>query len=45
MYFQKINEDYNIQIQDVRIAVNEMRMHGNIECLIELIKNKKMITK
>ena len=38
-YFQKINEDYNIQIQDVRIAVNEMRMHGNIECLIELIKN------
>lgn len=38
-YFQKITEDYNIGIQKVRIAVNEMRMHGDIEPLTELIKN------
>jgi len=37
-YFEKINEDYNIQIQDIRIAVNEMRMHGNIEAFIECLK-------
>lgn len=37
-YFQKINEDYNIQMKDIRIAVNEMRMHGNIEPFIESLK-------
>ncbi|MFT5871832.1 MAG: hypothetical protein ACI8WT_000756 [Clostridium sp.] len=37
-YFQKVNEDYNIEIQNIRIAVNEMRMHGNIEPLIEIVK-------
>ena len=36
-HFQKIKEDYNIQIQKIRIAVNEMRMHGNIESFTELI--------
>ncbi|HID0816836.1 ATP-binding protein [Clostridium botulinum] len=38
-YFQRINEDYNIQIQKVRIAVNEMRMNGNIQPLVELVDN------
>ena len=38
-YFQRINEEYNVQIQDIRVAVNEMRMHGNIEPLIKLVKN------
>lgn len=38
-YFQRINEEYNIQIQDIRVAVNEMRMYGNIEPLIKLVKN------
>ena len=37
-YFQKINEDYNIEIQSIRIAVNEMRMHGDIQPLIEIVK-------
>jgi len=37
-YFQKINEDYDIQVRDVRIAVNEMRMNGNIESFIEFLK-------
>ncbi|SUY47155.1 putative AAA-ATPase [Clostridium putrefaciens] len=37
-YFQKINEEYNIQVQDIRIAVNEMRTHGNIEPLVKLIQ-------
>lgn len=37
-YFQKINEYYNIEIQKIRITVNEMRMYGNIEPLIELLK-------
>ena len=37
-YFQKINEDYNIEIQKVRVAVNEMRMYGSIEPLIEIVK-------
>lgn len=37
-YFQKINEDYDIQIRDVRIAVNEMRMNGNIEPFVEFLK-------
>ncbi|MCB2306997.1 ATP-binding protein [Clostridium estertheticum] len=37
-YFQKIRENYNIDIQGIRIAVNEMRMHGNIEPLIEIVK-------
>lgn len=36
-YFQKINIDYNIQIQNIRIAVNEMRLHGNIEPLVNLV--------
>ncbi len=36
-YFQRINEDYNIQIQKVRIAVNEMRTNGNIHPLMELV--------
>ncbi|KEI80079.1 hypothetical protein EXM30_09285 [Clostridium botulinum] len=35
--FQRINEDYNIQIQKVRIAVNEMRTNGNIHPLMELV--------
>lgn len=38
-HFQKINEDYNIEIQKIRIVVNEMRMHGNIEPFIELLKD------
>ncbi|ACA44801.1 hypothetical protein FDC22_03150 [Clostridium botulinum] len=36
-YFQRINEDYSIQIQKVRIAVNEMRTNGNIHPLMELV--------
>lgn len=38
-YFQKVREDYNIQIQKVRTAVTEMRMNGNIELLIEIVKD------
>ncbi|SFB31210.1 ATP-binding protein [Clostridium frigidicarnis] len=38
-YFQKLNEDYNIQIQNVRIAVNEMRINGNIQPLVELVNH------
>jgi Protein of unknown function (DUF1703). len=37
-YFQKINENYDIQVRDVRLAVNEMRMNGNIEPFIEFLK-------
>ncbi|MGH4052359.1 MAG: AAA family ATPase [Clostridium sp.] len=37
-YFQKINQDYNIQIKDVRDTVTQMRMQGNIEPLIEIVK-------
>ncbi|MBU3159839.1 ATP-binding protein [Clostridium frigoris] len=37
-YFDKISEDYNIEIQNIRIAVNEMRMHGDIQPLIEIVK-------
>jgi len=37
-YFQKINEDYNIEIQKIRISINEMRMFGNIQPLIEMVK-------
>ncbi|MGH4139598.1 AAA family ATPase [Clostridium sp.] len=37
-YFQKVNEDYNIQIKDVRDVVTQMRMHGDIEPLIEIVK-------
>jgi hypothetical protein len=37
-HFQKISEDYNIEIERIRIAVNEMRMHGNIEAFIEIVK-------
>ncbi|OSB19229.1 hypothetical protein B2H94_09055 [Clostridium sporogenes] len=38
-YFQSLNKDYNIQIQNIRIAVNEMRMNGNIQPLINLVSN------
>lgn len=38
-YFEKVREDYNIQIQKVRKAVTEMRMNGNIEPLIEIVKD------
>lgn len=37
-YFQEVNEYYNIEIQKVRYAVDQMRMHGNVESLIELVK-------
>jgi energy-converting hydrogenase A subunit M len=37
-HFQHIRKEYNIEIQKIRIAVNEMRMHGSIELLIELLK-------
>lgn len=37
-YFLKINENYDIQVRDVRLAVNEMRMNGNIEPFIEFLK-------
>jgi len=37
--FQKVNEDYNIQIKDVRDVVTQMRMHGDIEPLIDMIKD------
>ncbi|WP_251861470.1 ATP-binding protein [Clostridium sp. Marseille-Q2269] len=36
-YFQRINLEYNVQLQDIRIAVNEMRMNGNIHPLIEVV--------
>ncbi len=38
-YFQSLNKDYNIQIQNIRIAVNEMRMNGNIQPLINLVSS------
>ncbi|MCR1973790.1 ATP-binding protein [Clostridium sporogenes] len=38
-YFQSLNKDYNIQIQSIRIAVNEMRMNGNIQPLINLVSS------
>jgi len=37
-YFDKISEEYNIEIQNIRIAVNEMRMHGDIEPFVEVVK-------
>ncbi|MCI1714245.1 ATP-binding protein [Clostridium sp.] len=37
--FQNIRGKYNIEIQKVRIAVNEMRMHGSIESMVELLKD------
>lgn len=37
-HFQNVTENYNIAIEKVRIAVKEMRMHGNIEPFVELIK-------
>ena len=37
-YFRKVNEDYNIEIKSIRNAVNEMRMNGNIERFIGIIK-------
>jgi len=36
-YFQRINEDYNIQVKDVRDAIIQMRVYGNIQPLIELV--------
>ncbi|SQB36212.1 putative AAA-ATPase [Clostridium cochlearium] len=36
-YFQRMNLEYNIQPQDIRIAVNEMRSYGNIEPLAKII--------
>lgn len=36
-YFQRINEDYNIQMKDVRDAIVQMRVYGNIQPLIELV--------
>lgn len=36
-YFQRINEDYNIQMKDVRDAIIQMRVYGNIQPLIELV--------
>ncbi|MFD3155923.1 AAA family ATPase [Haloimpatiens sp. FM7330] len=36
-YFQKMNLEYNLQLYDIRLAVNEMRMNGNIESLSKLI--------
>ena len=36
-YFQRINEDYNIQMKDVRDAIIQMRVYGNIKPLIELV--------
>jgi len=38
-YFQSLNKDYNIQIQNIRIAVNEMRMNGNIQPLINFVSS------
>lgn len=37
-HFQKVSGDYNIQIKEVRDAVTEMRMNGNIELLIDITK-------
>ncbi|APQ95572.1 ATP-binding protein [Clostridium botulinum] len=36
-YFQRINEDYNIQMKDVRDAIIQMRVYGNIQPLIEFV--------
>ncbi|BDR81133.1 hypothetical protein N072000002_13130 [Clostridium tetani] len=36
-YFQRINLEYNIQTKDVRDAITEMRVYGNIEALAEII--------
>ncbi|APC80274.1 ATP-binding protein [Clostridium botulinum] len=36
-YFQRINEDYNIQMKDVRDAIVQMRVYGNIQPLMELV--------
>ncbi|MGO5064061.1 AAA family ATPase [Clostridium sp. LCP25S3_F8] len=36
-YFQRINEDYNVQMKDVRDAIIQMRVYGNIQPLIELV--------
>ncbi|MBP2033724.1 hypothetical protein J2Z42_002431 [Clostridium algifaecis] len=38
-YFQKLNTEYDIQMKNVRDAVTEMRMCGNIEPLINLVKS------
>ncbi|EDU38497.1 AAA-ATPase [Clostridium sporogenes] len=36
-HFQRINENYNIQMKDVRDAIIQMRVYGNIQPLIELV--------
>ncbi|WP_142413933.1 ATP-binding protein [Hathewaya massiliensis] len=36
-HFQRLNQEYNIQLQNIRIAINEMRLYGNIQPLIELL--------
>ncbi|WP_142413367.1 ATP-binding protein [Hathewaya massiliensis] len=36
-YFERMNLEYNVQLQDIRISVNEMRLYGNIEPLVEII--------
>ncbi|WP_142413848.1 ATP-binding protein [Hathewaya massiliensis] len=36
-HFQRLNEEYNIQLQNIRVAINEMRLYGNIQPLIELL--------
>ncbi|MCB2291269.1 ATP-binding protein [Clostridium sp. CS001] len=38
-HFQNINENYNIETQAIRIAVNEMRMNGDIEPLMNIVKD------
>ncbi|EHN14646.1 ATP-binding protein [Clostridium sporogenes] len=37
-HFQRINEEYNIQMKDVRDAIIQMRVYGNIQLLIELVE-------
>ena len=37
-HFQNITAEYNIQTEDIRNAITEMRIHGNIEYLINIIK-------
>lgn len=33
-----MTSEYDIQMKNVRDAITEMRMHGNVEMLIELLK-------
>ncbi|EJO5348262.1 AAA family ATPase [Clostridium botulinum] len=37
-HFQRINEEYNIQMKDVRDAIIQMRAYANIQPLIELVE-------